>query len=256
MLIINRVGILKEGRIILLLLIIIEFSYFTSCLTNTSWLLRAIFALPSLFIIPGAILLAILRRSINNVIKLTVEGFFVSTIILVIFTLIMLMLGLPLIPFNYSLAVLILALSLSIIALIRKIEFKPSKSDGLLASIAFLSYIVLLVYFSRIPRLFILDETSYIADMRDMVLKDRVASWSSIFYSGGSLIIRRACFLAFAWSIFFGYDRITIDNYEKKNYFTAVVSQVLIQVLSTETSFSNLYSFDFAEQRLLFRGLF
>jgi len=170
MLIKNRAGILKEGRIILLLLIIIEFSYFTSCLANTSWLLRAVFVLPFLFIIPGAILLAVLRRSINNITKLTVEGFFVSTIMSVILTSIMLMLGLPLIPFNYSLAALIIVLSLSIIALIRKIEFKPSKSDTLLVAVTFLTYVVLLAYFSELPRLFTPDETAYIFSARMGIL--------------------------------------------------------------------------------------
>ena len=174
MLIKNRAGILKEGRIILLLLIIIEFSYFTSCLANTSWLLRAIFVLPSLFIIPGAILLAVLRRSINNITKLTVEGFFVSTIMSVILTSIMLMLGLPLIPFNYSLAALIIVLSLSIIALIRKIEFKPIKSDTLLVIVAFLAYVALIIYFSGLPRLFTPDETSYIFSARMGILNGAV----------------------------------------------------------------------------------
>jgi len=195
MLIKNRISILKKDTIILLLLII-EFSYFILCLTNTSWLLRVVFIPLSLFIIPGAFLLAILRRSINNIIELTVEGFFVSTIMCVILTSIMLMLGIPLIPFNYSLAVLILVSSFSIIALIRKIEFKPSKFDSLLVSIAFLSYIAQLIYLSGLPRLFTLDETSYIADMRDIVLKGRVASWSSTFSSWVvSLLTGRAFWL-------------------------------------------------------------
>jgi len=169
MLIKNRISILKKD-IIILLLLIIEFSYFILCLTNTSWLLRVVFVMPSLFIIPGAFLLAILRRSVNNITKLIVEGYFISTIISVMLTSIMLMLGLPLIPINYSLAVLILVLSLSIIALRIRIELKLSKPDILLVAVAFLAYVILIIYFSELPRLFTPDETAYIFSARMGIL--------------------------------------------------------------------------------------
>jgi hypothetical protein len=163
--------------------------------------MRAILALPSFYIIPGVILLTALRRDIDNIVKLMVEGFFVSTIMSVILTSIMLMLGLPVIPFTYSLAVFILVLSFSVIALMRKIKFKLSQFDSLLIAIAFLSYIALLVYFNRLPRLFTPDETSYIANMRDIVLKGRVSSWSSIFSSKiFSLLSGRVFWLLFGAS--------------------------------------------------------
>jgi len=159
------ISILKKD-IIILLFLIIEFSYFILCITNTSWLLRVVFVLPSLFIIPGALLLAILRHSINSSTRLIVEGYFLSTILAVMLTSIMFMLDLPLIPFNYSLAVLILVLSLSVIALRMKIEFKLSKSDTPLVAVAVLAYVALTIYFSGLPRLFTPDETSYIFSAR------------------------------------------------------------------------------------------
>jgi len=173
----------KKDRLILLLLISVELAFFILNLTSAPPLLKAILVLPSFYVIPGVILLTALRRDIDNVVKLTIEGFFTSTIMSVILTLIMLIFGLPMIPFTYSLIVFILVLFLSVIALIRKIKFKLSGSDSLLIAIAFSSYIALLVYFNGLPRLFTPDETSYIADMRDIVLKGSCSSWGSIFSS-------------------------------------------------------------------------
>jgi len=183
MLVKNKVSILKKDKLILLLLIIVEFVYFTLCSINTPPLLRAILVFPSLFIIPGLILLAVLRRTVADITKLMVESFFVSTLMSVLSTSIMHLLGFPLNPLNYSLATLVITLSLSIIALIRKIEFKFSRLDFLLIAITVSSYIVLMIYLNGLSRLFTPDETSYIADIRDIVLKGRITSWSSIFSS-------------------------------------------------------------------------
>lgn len=203
-----KVGILKKGRLIFLLSIILELICFSLSLTNTPPLLRVIIIFPSLFILPGAVLLVVLRGGrrrtrareiltdnrihknkvrvkiigrpkllrarIGNMVKLAVEGFFISTVISVILTSLMLILGLPLVPFTYSLTMLIFALFLAMIALVRKIEFKPSKPDILLIALAFLSYVVLLLYFSRLPRLFTVDETGYIFSARTGILNGAV----------------------------------------------------------------------------------
>ncbi|MEM1510585.1 MAG: LamG-like jellyroll fold domain-containing protein [Thermofilaceae archaeon] len=81
-------------------------------------------------------------------------------------TSIMLLLGIPLIPMNYSLIILIITLSLFIVSLNRKIDFKFDKSEFLLIIIAFSFYVILLLYFSKLPRLFTADETSYIFSSR------------------------------------------------------------------------------------------
>jgi hypothetical protein len=175
MLIEGKMCILKEIRFVLLLLMLVELAFFTSCLINVP-LLSAILVLPSLFVFPGAILLTVLRSSVDNIIKLAVEGFFVSTLMSILLTSVMLALGLPLISFNYSFATLIITLSLSIIALIRKIEFRPSKSDALLVAVAFLAYVALMAYFNGLPRLFTPDETSYIFSARMGILDGTVPS--------------------------------------------------------------------------------
>ncbi|MHA1684986.1 MAG: hypothetical protein ACTSYD_01125 [Candidatus Heimdallarchaeaceae archaeon] len=149
----GEVGI-QDGRFTFLLPVTVELIYFSFSLINTPPLLTAIIAFPALFVLPGVMLLVALRGGIENVVKLVVEVFFVSTVIMVILTSLMLMLGIPLISFTYSLLALSFALSLVVITLIRKIEFKPSKSEILLLALAFSSYVLILLYFSGIPRLF------------------------------------------------------------------------------------------------------
>jgi len=61
---------------------------------------------------------------------------------------------------------LILVSFLAVIALVRKIELKPSKLDTMLIAVAFLLYVILLLHFSKLPRLFTPDETSYIFSAR------------------------------------------------------------------------------------------
>ena len=158
------------SRTILLSLIFVEFVTLALSLTNTPPLISAIIALPSFYIIPGAVLLTALRGGVANFVMLTVEGFFLSTILSVMLTAVMLLLALPLIPFNYSLTTLIIVLFFSIIALVRKVKFKSNKFDIILVVLAFLSYIALLIYFAPLPRLFTPDETAYIFSARMGIL--------------------------------------------------------------------------------------
>ena len=165
-------NILKDGRFIFLLSIVIELIYFDLSLATTSSLLMTVIAFPSLFVLPGVMLLAVLRRSMDNMVKLVVEGFFVSTVMLVILTSFMLMLDFPLNPYNYSLAALFFMLFLGIIALIRKTEFKPIKYNILSIALVLLVYVALLLYFNRLPRLLFPDETDYISSARLGILNN------------------------------------------------------------------------------------
>jgi len=168
------VDILKNGGFIFLLSIIIELIYFSSSLTTTPPLLMAMIGFPSLLVLPGMMLLAVLRCGIDNMVKLLVEGFFASTVMLTILTSFMLMLGFPLIPFTYSLTALIFVVFLATIGLAKNTEFKISKYETLLVALAFSSHAVLLLYLSGIPRLFTPDETSYISSARMGILNGAV----------------------------------------------------------------------------------
>jgi len=91
-----KVGVLKNGRFIFLVLIMIELIYFILSLTTALPLLRVIVAFPSLFVLPGMMLLVVMRGGARDVVRLVVEGFFTSTLISVILTSLMLMFGLSL----------------------------------------------------------------------------------------------------------------------------------------------------------------
>lgn len=163
-----RAGFVEMGKHTYLLPIILELVYFYSSVTDTSPLLRAVLVFPSLFTLPGATLILALEKAGGNrdLPELIVKGFFASTVIVVVFTLLMLMLGFPLTPFAYSLSALIVVLLSSAVRLIRKPKVMPSRFDMTMATITFLSYATLLLYFSRLPRLFTPDETSYVFSAR------------------------------------------------------------------------------------------
>lgn len=128
-------------------------------------LLMTILVFPSLFIIPG-VLFSLVVSEERNLVKLVVEGFFVSTLLLVLLTLLFQLLGFALIPLTYFTAVLIITSFLSAIGLVRHVEFKPSRSELFVVILAFSLYTVFTLYFSSFPRLFTPDETSYIFSSR------------------------------------------------------------------------------------------
>jgi len=169
-----KVAIPKNERFIFLVLFMSELTYFISSLTTMLPLLRAIVAFPSLFVLPGMMLLVVMRDGACDMVRLVVEGFFTSTLISVVLTSLMLMFGLPIIPFTYSSVMLILVSLFAVIALARKIKLKPSKLDTALIAAAFLLYVVLLLHFSKLPRFFAPDETSYIFSARMGILNGAV----------------------------------------------------------------------------------
>jgi len=149
--------------------VILELIYLALSFVATPSLLKALLVFPSLFILPGIALLTVTRRQLDNELpELIVEGFFVSTLILTTLTSFMFMLSLPLDPSYYSLVSLILVSLFTVRKPVRKIKSKPGKSDVLLLVLTFSSYVVLLLWFSRFPRLFHpnMDETIYIFSAR------------------------------------------------------------------------------------------
>jgi len=168
----KRMGLLTDGRWILPLFVVIELVQLSCSLTNMESGLSAVVAFPSIYVLPGMALLLVLRRGNNatNMTRLVVESFFVSTILSVAITSVMFVLRLPLTQITYSVIALLFVSFLAMIASVRKIEFRPTRFDMLLVSLAFLFYVLLFCYFSRIPRLFTPDETSYISSARMGVL--------------------------------------------------------------------------------------
>ncbi len=144
--------------------ILLELAFVVLSLISVSPLIRVVFVFPCLFIIPGLMLLVVLGGSTNtSLVELSVKGFFISTIILVFSTTIFLFLSIPLIPLTYSMTSFGLVITLTCTSLIRKREVQFNKSSFSFVCIALLSYILVLLFFSLLPRLFAPDETSYIS---------------------------------------------------------------------------------------------
>jgi len=166
-----HVSVTEFNRFILLLPIAFELIYFGFSFTAMPPSFMAIIAFPAMFIFPGVMLLAVLRKGIyTNALQLVVEGFFISTVMAVMMTSVMLAQGLSLTSFNYSIVALSFVSIVTIIGFARKIEIKPSKHDILLLALAFTVYVVLISCLGTFPRLFTPDETSYIFSARMGIL--------------------------------------------------------------------------------------
>ena len=161
----------KFNKFILLLPIAFESIYFGFSFTAMPPLFMAIIAFPAMFIFPGVMLLAVLRKEIcTDTLQLVVEGFFMSTVMVVMLTSVILAQGLSLTSFDYSLVALSFVSILAIIGFAQKTEIKPSKHDVWLLALAFTVYVVLMSCFSAFPRFFTPDETSYIFSARMGIL--------------------------------------------------------------------------------------
>ena len=107
-------------RVIPLVPILFELIYVAFSLIGVPQLLLTIISFPAMFILPGTLLLAVLERGIRtSALELVVKGFFISTILVVLLTSIMLTLGIALVPSNYSIIALFLIALLTIPIVIR-----------------------------------------------------------------------------------------------------------------------------------------
>ena len=154
------------------LLLICELGYLVSCLVNTPPLLRTLVSFPSLFVIPGMVILLFLKneKEVQNVTRLVIESFFLSSIISVIFALVLALLSIPMLPIFYSLMTLAVVSLFAVFGSARKVEFKPGKFEIFQIILAFLIFAILLFLFSQFPRLLTPDETSYLSSARTTVL--------------------------------------------------------------------------------------
>lgn len=155
------------NRFFLLVPLFFEFLYFYLSLTAMPYLFMIPVAFPAIFILPGVMLLTVLKKGPHaNAMQLVVGGFFISTVLAVVATSILLAVGLSLTPFAYSVISLSFISILAAIGFAQKVEMKPSKYDILLLTSAFTAFVILTFFLSAFPRLFTPDETSYIFSAR------------------------------------------------------------------------------------------
>jgi hypothetical protein len=149
-----------------LVLVVFELVYLVSSFIAMPPLFNAAIAFPALFILPGLMLLKVLRKGVCDTLELFVQGFFVSSVLMVMLTAFFFALGISPTQFTYSVAALLLVFLLTPIGLMEKIEIKLRKIDVLFIVLALSAYIVLFLFFYTLPRLFTPDETAYISAAR------------------------------------------------------------------------------------------
>ncbi|MEM2303944.1 MAG: hypothetical protein QXK51_01195 [Candidatus Methanomethylicia archaeon] len=156
-------------------LLFFEFAYLLLSYISAPPLLMALIIFPGLFMVPGMVLLMILKDRIDGGIsRLIVEGFFISIILTVMLTSIMIIFSIPLTPLTYSISTFTITLILILIGLARKVKIKLNNNDYLLILIVPSIYIILLLFFNSIPRFFSPDETYYIFSARMLILNGTV----------------------------------------------------------------------------------
>ncbi|MEM5777303.1 MAG: LamG domain-containing protein [Candidatus Aenigmatarchaeota archaeon] len=159
--------------IIIITNIIIEVLYFILCFENNLTIIKEILILPSLFIIPGVMFILIFNN-VDNIIKLIVDGFFISNILLILLTSIAILLKINLNSIHYSFIILILVLILNIKFYFKNTKINVEKIDFIYILIFLLIYAILIIYLYPIPRLFTPDETSYLFSAKMGVLNGTV----------------------------------------------------------------------------------
>lgn len=175
-------------------------AYLIICVSNVNPILRFIAAFPAVYLIPGLLCL-LLRKPIGEGYdpkQLIVEGFFVSTVINVL--IVASLVFFKVLDWENSFvafyAVLVSILILANFLLHKDTRIGFTRLDHAVLWIVLTSFLVMAISFSILPRYFTPDETSYIADIRDIVSKGVVNSWSSSFSSGlASLVSGRIFWL-------------------------------------------------------------
>jgi len=163
-------------RLVLLGSLFTEIIFLFLSLYGTLPYLRSILAFPSLFIMPGFTFLIAMRSRVDNLVRVVVEGFFVSTIVLVVITSLSLALGYPLVAYTYSLPSLILTAFSALYSLQSRVSFHLARDEGILLFIALVSYIAIFLYFLGVPRTFTPDELSYLFSARLSILSGQAPS--------------------------------------------------------------------------------
>ncbi len=142
----------------------LELFYLLLSLLPASPLLRVIIAFPCLYILPGFMLLVVLKGNKQSLVKLVILGFFISTVLMVVLASLFLYLKLAQLPFSYSLVTTLLVLPLALFSIVKKRAIQINQSDLILVVLAGMLYIPLILYFSHLPRFFTPDETTYISN--------------------------------------------------------------------------------------------
>ena len=151
-------------------------AYFLSVLTGFSFL-STILAFPAIYLAPGLILILLVSKGRKYEFRqLIVLSFFLSTIISVILNSTLISSGVIVCSFSIATIYLLLIFILIMLAVIigRKPQMEASHLDYIFLCFSLVTYASLIYLFTSMPRLFTMDETTYIAWSRYTTLNGKI----------------------------------------------------------------------------------
>lgn len=175
--------IISDIRHLYLLFLCIKIIYFLLCSFQSPIIIRIILNFPALYIIPGIVALLFVNKSNdatnNSLIRLIVEGFFISTLFMVILTTLMFLFNVPRSPFYFSLISLIITSGIIFFQIFIKKSLSENnnkiiiqKHESILIIVTSIVYIIIILLFINIPRLHTTDEASYIFSAKTGIVEN------------------------------------------------------------------------------------
>jgi hypothetical protein len=159
-----------------LVIMITTVAYFISVLIGYT-ALSTFLAFPAVYIAPGLMLTLLLsKQQEQNFRKLIVAAFFLSTVIAVALVSILILFGVAISPYSISVAyVLLTFVSVALAVILGKSpRINASRVDYAFLAFSLIAYASLLYLFTSVPRLFTMDETTYIALSRYATLRGEI----------------------------------------------------------------------------------
>jgi len=158
---------------IYLIIRVVTIAYFISTLAGCS-IFSIFLAFPTVYIVPGLLLILLASKErIQSFRRLIVFSFFLSTIIAVVVTSMLVLFSITISTF--LIGAVYLFLNFTLIALLtifsKDVKIQASRLDYTFLGISFIAYINLVYLFTHMSRLFNMDETSYITWSRYAILK-------------------------------------------------------------------------------------
>lgn len=178
------------------------FAYAITWVLNTSPLWKIITVFPAVYLMPGLLLLLLLRRSDveqYDLRRLIVEGFFISTFINVLAVSVFILIGVPLAGKLFPAVIISMTLILTLInyVLHKPVRVSYQKTDLAILCLVFVTFLIATIVFNILPHIPTPDEASYFATARDTVLNNESYPTLSV-YPGLNALLRGGFF----WTLF------------------------------------------------------
>ena len=155
-----------------LIVMVTSVAYFLSVLIGCSDL-SATLAFPAIYLAPGLMLILLTSKGRKHKFRqLIIVSFFLSTVIAVIVISTFILLGVTICSFSIATTYVLLTFILVVLAVTmgKKTQMEASRLDYAFLGISLITYASLVCLFTSMPRLFTMDETTYIAWSRYAIL--------------------------------------------------------------------------------------